>query len=128
MELIFFSLTIIFLIVLFVFYNLILIVPMREMAVIQRFGKFKAILGPGLHILVPFIDKVEYRHEAREQCLNVPHQSCISRDNVQIDVDGLLYIKVLDPYKASYGIGNYLTAAINLASPNPKPSCPRNIL
>jgi len=68
-----------------------------------------------LHILIPFVDRVAYRHETREQCLNIPHQSCISRDNIQVDVDALLYLKVMDAYKASYGIENYLVAAINLA-------------
>ncbi len=110
-----FTLTILFLIVFFIFYNLVLIVPMREMIVIERFGKFRGVLEPGFHFLVPFVDRVAYRHEAREQCLNIPHQSCISRDNIQISVDGLLYIKVLDAYRASYGIEDYLVAAINLA-------------
>jgi regulator of protease activity HflC (stomatin/prohibitin superfamily) len=99
----------------FFLYNLILIVPMRERSVIERLGKFRATLEPGIHVLIPFVDRVAYRHETREQCLNVPHQSCISRDNIQIDVDGLLYIKVMDAYKASYGIEDYLMAAINLA-------------
>ncbi|MEO2175629.1 MAG: SPFH domain-containing protein [bacterium] len=111
----FFYFTILVLVSFFVLYNLILIVPMREMSVIERLGKFRGTLEPGIHFLVPFVDRVAYRHETREQCLNIPHQSCISRDNIQIDVDGLLYIKVLDAYKASYGIEDYLVAAINLA-------------
>ncbi len=104
-----------FLFGLFILYNLILIVPMRERCVIERLGKFRLTLEPGLHFLIPFVDRVAYRHETREQCVNIPHQSCISRDNIQIDVDGLLYIKVMDAYKASYGIEDYLIAAINLA-------------
>ncbi len=107
--------TVVFLVGLFVLYKLVLIVHMREVCVIERLGKFRLTLEPGLHFLVPFVDRVAYRHETREQCLNIPHQSCISRDNIQIDVDGLLYIKVMDAYKASYGIENYLVAAINLA-------------
>ncbi len=107
--------TILMLIVAFVAYNLILIVPMRELCVIERLGKFRSILEPGLHFLIPFVDRVAYRHETRELCINIPHQSCISRDNIQIDVDALLYIKVMDAYKASYGIEDYLIAAINLA-------------
>jgi len=99
----------------FIVYKLILIVSMRHLCVIERFGKFRAILPPGLHFLIPFVDRVAYRHETREQCLNIPHQSCISRDNTQIDVDGLLYIKVMDAYKASYGIEDFLVAAVNLA-------------
>ncbi len=107
--------TILILIVAFVAYHLILIVPMRELCVIARLGKFRSILEPGLHFLIPFVDRVAYRHETRELCINIPHQSCISRDNIQIDVDALLYIKVMDAYKASYGIEDYLIAAINLA-------------
>ena len=99
----------------FIVYKLILIVPMRELCVIERLGKFNKILTPGLHFLIPFVDRVAYRHETREQCLNIPHQSCISRDNIQIEVDGLLYIKLMDAYKASYGIENFLNAAVNLA-------------
>ncbi len=95
--------------------KLVLIIPMREKFVVERFGKFRGVLNPGLHFLIPLVDRVAYRHESREQCLNIPHQSCISRDNIQIDVDGLLYIKVMDAYKASYGIEDYLNAAINLA-------------
>jgi regulator of protease activity HflC (stomatin/prohibitin superfamily) len=99
----------------FIIYKLILIVSMRELCVIERLGKFNKILTPGLHFLIPFVDRVAYRHETREQCLNIPHQSCISRDNTQIEVDGLLYIKLMDAYKASYGIENFLNAAVNLA-------------
>jgi regulator of protease activity HflC (stomatin/prohibitin superfamily) len=99
----------------FIVYKLILIVSMRELCVIERLGKFNKILTPGLHFLIPFVDRVAYRHETREQCLNIPHQSCISRDNTQIEVDGLLYIKLMDAYKASYGIENFLNAAVNLA-------------
>ena len=108
-------LTILFLIILFVVYNLVLVVHVREVCVIERLGKFRAVLDAGLHFLIPFVDRVAYRHETREQCLTIPHQSCISRDNIQVDVDGLLYIKVMDPYKASYGIEDYLIAAVNLA-------------
>ena len=107
--------TILMLIVAFIAYNLILIVPMRELCVIERLDKFRSTLEPGLHFLIPFVDRVAYRHETRELCVNIPHQSCISRDNIQIDVDALLYIKVMDAYKASYGIEDYLIAAINLA-------------
>lgn len=98
-----------------VIYKLVLIVPMRAVCVIERLGKFLGVLEPGLHFLIPFVDRVAYTHETREQCLNIPHQSCISRDNIQVDVDGLLYIKIMDPYKASYGIEDYLVAAVNLA-------------
>ena len=108
-------LTIFLIVVGIILYKLILIIPMRSQAVIERLGKFRAVLEPGLHFLIPFFDRVAYRHETREQCLNIPDQSCISRDNIQIAVDGLLYIKIMDAYKASYGIEDYLVAAVNLA-------------
>ncbi|WDE11193.1 SPFH domain-containing protein [Thalassomonas haliotis] len=109
------SFTFIFLGLLFILLKLVLIVPMREVCVIERLGKFRAVLQPGLHFLIPFIDRVAYRHEIREQVLDIPAQSCISRDNIQIDVDGLVYIQVMDGAKASYGIEDYRRASINLA-------------
>lgn len=107
--------TFLFLGVLYILVKLILIVQMKEVCVIERLGKFKAVMQPGLHLLIPFFDKVAYRHETREQVLDIPSQSCISRDNVQIDVDGLVYIQVMDGAKASYGIEDYRRASINLA-------------
>jgi regulator of protease activity HflC (stomatin/prohibitin superfamily) len=95
--------------------KLILVVEMREVCVVERLGKFNGIKQPGLHFLIPFFDKVAYRHETREQVLDIPSQSCISRDNIQIDVDGLVYIQVMDGAKASYGIEDYRRASINLA-------------
>ena len=82
---------------------------------VERLGKFKSVLAPGFHFLVPFFDRIAYRHEIREEVLDIPSQSCITRDNMQVDVDGIVYLKVTDPKKASYGIGNYVNAAINLA-------------
>ena len=96
--------TIALLVLLFVIYKLILIVEMREICVIERLGKYRAVLQPGVHFLIPFFDSVAYRHETREQVLDIPAQNCISRDNIQIQVDGLVYIKVMDAKKASYGI------------------------
>ncbi|WP_448567283.1 SPFH domain-containing protein [Thalassotalea ganghwensis] len=107
--------TFIFLGLLFIILKLVLIVPMREVCVIERLGKFRQVMQPGLHFLIPFIDRVAYRHEIREQVLDIPSQSCISKDNIQIDVDGLVYIKVMDGAKASYGIEDYRRASINLA-------------
>ena len=98
-----------------VVYKLILVVPMRHACVVERLGKFRQVLVPGMHFLIPFVDRVAYRHETREQVFNIPHQSCISRDDTQISVDGLLYIKVMDGEKASYGIEDYRVAAVNLA-------------
>lgn len=107
--------TIVFLLVLFVLYKLMLIVPMREVHVIERLGKFLKVLPPGFHFLVPFVDRVAYRHDTREEVLDVPPQSCISKDNTQLEVDGLVYLKVMDGKLASYGIENYRKAAVNLA-------------
>jgi regulator of protease activity HflC (stomatin/prohibitin superfamily) len=88
---------------------------MKEVCIVERLGKFRAIMQPGLHFLIPFIDRVAYRHETREQVLDIPSQSCISRDNIQIEVDGLVYIQVMDGAKASYGIEDYRRACVNLA-------------
>ena len=107
--------TIIFLIFLFIIYKLMLVVPMREVAVIERLGKFRAVLQPGFHFLIPFLDRVAYKHDTREQVLDVPTQSCISKDNIQLEVDGLVYLKVMDGRLASYGIEDYRRAAVNLA-------------
>ncbi len=92
-----------------------LVVPMREVAVIERLGKFRDVLQPGFHFLIPFFDRVAYKHDTREQVLDVPTQSCISKDNTQLEVDGLVYLKVMDGRLASYGIENYRRAAVNLA-------------
>ncbi|QYJ78489.1 SPFH domain-containing protein [Shewanella acanthi] len=110
-----FVFTLAILALLFLLYKLMLIVPMREVHVIERLGKFRAVLQPGFHFLVPFIDRVAYRHDTREQVLDVPPQSCISKDNTQLEVDGLVYLKVMDGKLASYGIENYRKAAVNLA-------------
>ncbi len=107
--------TFVFLGILFIFVKLVLIVKMREVCVIERLGKFRTVMQPGLHFIIPFIDRVAYRHEIREQVLDIPPQSCISRDNVQILVDGLVYIQVMDGAKASYGIEDYRRASVNLA-------------
>ncbi|MCL1047738.1 SPFH domain-containing protein [Shewanella sp. 1_MG-2023] len=110
-----FELTIAFLFIMFILYKLMLIVPMREVNVIERLGKFRTVLKPGFHFLVPFVDRVAYRHDTREEVLDVPPQSCISKDNTQLEVDGLVYLKVMDGKLASYGIENYRRAAVNLA-------------
>lgn len=91
------------------------VVPMRVLAVKERLGKFKGVLNPGFHFLVPFIDRIAYVHDSREQVIDIPKQRCITRDNVEVDVDGVVYLKVADAYKASYGITNYHAAVISLA-------------
>ena len=107
--------TILVLIVLFILLKTFVIVPMREAVVIERLGKFRVVLDPGFHFLIPFFDRIAYRHETREQVIDIPSQGCITRDNIQVEVDGLVYLQVLDPKQASYGIEDYKRAGINLA-------------
>jgi len=99
----------------FIAWNTIVVVPMRENCLVERLGKFRDVLRPGIHVLIPFFDRIAYRHETREQVLDIPSQNCISKDNMQIEVDGLIYLQVMDAKKASYGIENYRMAAVNLA-------------
>jgi regulator of protease activity HflC (stomatin/prohibitin superfamily) len=96
-------------------YKTFIVVPMREHVIKERLGQFKKELAPGFHFMVPFIDRAAYRQEMREQAINVPSQSCITRDNIQVEVDGVVYLKVMDARKASYGIGDYIQASVNLA-------------
>lgn len=107
--------TILTIVILFLLYQTVVIVHMRETIVIERLGKFKSVCGPGFHFLVPFFDRISYRHEIREQVFDIPSQTCITQDNMQVEVDGLVYLKVTNARKASYGIGDYRNAAINLA-------------
>jgi regulator of protease activity HflC (stomatin/prohibitin superfamily) len=92
-----------------------IIVQAREIGIKERLGKFKGVLEPGFHIIVPFLDKVRYRHDLREQVIDVPMQTCITRDNIQVAVDGDVYFKVTDPVKASYGIADYVDGVVHLA-------------
>ena len=91
------------------------IVPARTAMVVERLGKYTKTLGAGLHFLVPFIDRVRYKHNLKEQAVDVPSQPCITEDNVKVDVDGVLYFQVVNPRAASYGIRRYETATIALA-------------
>lgn len=99
----------------FVFTKVFIIVEMREEVIKERLGKYVETLKPGLHFLIPFVDRPAYSQEMREQVIDVPSQTCITKDNIEVEVDGLVYVKVMDSYKASYGIGNYSLAAINMA-------------
>ncbi len=92
-----------------------IVVPQQTAFVVERLGKFSGVLDAGFHILIPFIDIVRYRHTLKEQASDIPEQVCITRDNVQVTVDGILYLKVLDAQRASYGIGNYDFAITQLA-------------
>jgi len=91
------------------------VVPQQSAYVVERLGKYLGTLGAGFHILVPFVDVIRYRHSLKEQSIDIPAQVCITRDNVQVGVDGVLYLKVLNPERASYGISDYLFAIIQLA-------------
>ena len=91
------------------------IVPQKTVFIVERLGKYNQTLAAGLHILTPFIDKVAYKHTLKEQAVDVPPQSCITKDNIAVEVDGILYMQVVDAQKASYGIGNYKFASTQLA-------------
>jgi regulator of protease activity HflC (stomatin/prohibitin superfamily) len=91
------------------------IVPQKQAFIIERLGKYRCTLEAGFHILLPFFDRVAYRQTLKEQAIDVPPQQCITKDNIAVDVDGILYVQVMDPMKASYGIGNYLFATVQLA-------------
>jgi regulator of protease activity HflC (stomatin/prohibitin superfamily) len=99
----------------FLFVNYIRVVPQNEAYVIERLGKYSGTLISGFHVLIPFFDRVAYRHTLKEQVIDVPPQICITRDNISVEVDGVLYMTVMDPQRASYGVGNYHTAAVQLA-------------
>jgi regulator of protease activity HflC (stomatin/prohibitin superfamily) len=91
------------------------IVPQRTAFIVERLGKYQATLEAGLHIVVPILDKVSYKHSLKEQALDVPPQQCITKDNIAVEVDGILYVQVVDPKKASYGINDYLYASTQIA-------------
>jgi regulator of protease activity HflC (stomatin/prohibitin superfamily) len=91
------------------------IVPARTALVIERLGKYTKTIEAGFHVLIPFIDKVKYKHNLKEVAVDVPAQSCFTADNVQVNVDGVLYMQVMDPRRASYGIKDYMYATIQLA-------------
>lgn len=91
------------------------VVPQQSAYVVERLGKYAGTLQAGFHILTPFVDVIRYKHSLKEQAFDIPEQVCITRDNVQLTVDGVLYLKVLNPERASYGIGDYYFAIRQLA-------------
>lgn len=99
----------------FLFLSTVKIVPQRSAYVIERFGKYRTTLLAGFHIIIPFVDKVSYKHTLKEQVIDVSAQICITKDNISVEVDGVLYLQVMDAKKASYGIDNYPFASIQLA-------------
>ncbi|MEK6633287.1 MAG: stomatin-like protein [Nitrospirota bacterium] len=101
--------------VIYVFAKTAVVVPQQSAYVVERLGKYSATLDAGFHILLPFIDNIRYKHSLKETAIDIPEQVCITRDNVQVSVDGILYLKVLHPQRASYGISDYGFALIQLA-------------
>jgi len=91
------------------------VVPQQNGYVIERLGKYSKTLNAGFHILIPFLERIAYKHTLKEQAVDIDEQVCITNDNVQVGVDGVLYMQVLDPGRASYGIGNYMFAISQLA-------------
>ncbi len=91
------------------------VVPQQNAYIVERLGRFSGVLSAGFHILVPFVDVIRYKHTLKEQAIDIPEQVCITKDNVQVAVDGVLYMKVIDPERASYGISNFSFAISQLA-------------
>ena len=102
-------------VVLIVLWKTAIVVPQQSAFVVERLGRFAGVLDAGFHILVPFIDVMRYRHSLKEMALDIPAQICITRDNVQVQVDGVLYLKVMNPERTSYGISDYIFAISQLA-------------
>ena len=103
------------LIVVIVLYAVATVVPQQSAYVIENLGKYSRTLSAGFHILIPFMERIAYRHSLKEIAIEIPEQICITRDNVQVGVDGVLYMQVMDPHLASYGISNYGFAITQLA-------------
>lgn len=109
-------LAIVLIIVAFIFfYKTFRIVPQQMAFVVERLGKFNRTLEAGLHIIIPIIDSIRYKHSLKEIALDIAEQICITKDNVQVGIDGVLFFKVTDPQKASYGVANFVPAIVQLA-------------
>ncbi|HMO01749.1 MAG TPA: stomatin-like protein [Oligoflexia bacterium] len=105
---------ILLLFIFFVIWRGVVFVPQQMAYVIERFGKYSSTLDAGPHWIIPFFDRIAYRHSLKESAIDIPEQVCITSDNVQVAVDGILYIKILDPHRASYGISDYIFAVSQL--------------
>ena len=115
------SLIVLFALALFILFIIVrtaVVVPQQSAFVVERLGRYHATLNAGFHILIPFFDNIRYRHSLKEAAFDIPAQVCITRDNVQVGVDGILYMKVLNPERASYGISDYVFAIAQLAQTN----------
>ncbi len=114
MESLIVSLAVVF-VVIVILLKTAVVVPQQNGYVIERLGKYSKTLNAGFHILIPFLERIAYKHTLKEQAADIAEQVCITKDNVQVGVDGVLYMQVLDPGRASYGIGNYMFAISQLA-------------
>jgi regulator of protease activity HflC (stomatin/prohibitin superfamily) len=92
------------------------VVPQQKAYIAERLGKFNGVLQPGINFIIPFFDKIAYKHSLKEQAYDIHEQICITRDNVQVRVDGVIFLQVVDPQKASYGINLYHKAYIFMRS------------
>ncbi|KAA3610425.1 MAG: paraslipin [Calditrichaeota bacterium] len=97
------------------FLKTVTIVPQKSAYILERLGKYRGTLEAGFHVLVPFIDNISYKHSLKERAVDVPAQVCITKDNISVEVDGILYLQVVDPKKASYGINDFQFASTQLA-------------
>jgi len=97
------------------FLKTVMVVPQKSAYIVERLGKYHVTLEAGFHVLIPFIDRVAYKLNLKEQAIDVPPQTCITKDNIPVEVDGILYLQVIDPKNASYGISNYQFASIQLS-------------
>jgi regulator of protease activity HflC (stomatin/prohibitin superfamily) len=91
------------------------VVPQKTVFIVERLGKYSRTLEAGFHILVPFVDRIAHKHSLKEFAMDVPSQACITKDNIQVEVDGILYYQIVDPVKASYGVNDYAFASVQLA-------------
>jgi regulator of protease activity HflC (stomatin/prohibitin superfamily) len=91
------------------------VVPQQTAFIVERLGKFHGVLQPGINWVIPFFDRIAYKHSLKEKAIDIPEQICITRDNVQVRVDGVLFLQVIDPQRASYGIGDYIFGVTQLA-------------
>ena len=115
MDTTFYAFLVLAFVALVVIFKIAVVVPQQNAFVVERLGKFSKTLNAGFHLLWPFLDKIAYKHTLKEQAADIAEQICSTRDNVQVGVDGVLYLQVLDPRRASYGIGNYMFAISQLA-------------
>jgi regulator of protease activity HflC (stomatin/prohibitin superfamily) len=106
------------LVVFWTIYRSAVVVPQQQAYVVERLGKYHSTLSAGFHLLLPFVDAIRYRHSLKETAVDIPEQVCITRDNVQVGVDGVLYLKVMNAERASYGVAQYLFAITQLAQTN----------